>query len=185
MIEETIQELEDGIAKAQDALKRELARLRTGRASASLLDSIRVEYYGSMTPLNQMASISVPEPRLIVVKPFDKSTIQTIEKAIMTSPVDLNPQNDGEIIRIPVPALTEERRKDLVKVARDHGEKCKVAIRASRHDARDMLETMKKDGDFGEDEIDRALKRVESVVQDGNASTDAIIAKKEKDILEI
>ena len=185
MIEETIQELKDGIANAHEALKRELGRLRTGRANASLLDSIRVEYYGAMTPLNQMASVSVPEPRLIIVKPFDKSTLQTIEKAIMTSPVDLNPQNDGEIIRIPVPALTEERRKDLVKVARDHGEKCKIAIRAARHDAKDMLETFKKEGEFGEDEVDRAMKKVEAIVQDANAKTDEIIAKKEKDILEI
>lgn len=185
MIEETIQELKDGITKAHEALRRELGRLRTGRANPGMLDSIRVEYYGAQTPLNQMASVSVPEPRLIIIKPFDKTTIGQIEKAIMMSPVDLNPQNDGEVIRIPVPALTEERRKDLVKVARGHGETCKIAIRAARHEARDMMDAFKKDGDFGEDEVDRALKKLEGVVQEGNSATDEIIAKKEKDILEI
>lgn len=185
MIQETIDELGETIGKAHEALKRELTRLRTGRAHAGLLDGIRVEYYGSMTPLNQMASIGVPEPRLLIVKPFDKTTIGSVEKSIMASPLNLNPQNDGEVIRIPVPALTEERRKDLVKVARDHGEKCKIAIRAARHEARDMMEAFKKDGEFGEDEVDRAMKRVESIVQEGNSLTDTIITRKEKDVLEI
>lgn len=185
MIDETIEELSAAIAKAHEALKRDLSRLRTGRASADMLDSIRVDYYGTPTPINQLASVTVPEARLLMIKPWDKSTIVLIEKAIMTAPIDLNPQNDGEIIRIPVPSLTEERRKDLVKVAKDHGEKCKVVIRAARHDAKDMMETLKKDGEFGEDEVDRAMKKVEAIVQEGTARTDEIIAKKEKDIMEI
>lgn len=185
MIDEAQQELKDAIAKAHDSLKKELSRLRTGRASADMLDSIRVDYYGTPTPITQMASVSVPEARLMVVKPWDKSTLSLIEKAIMTSSVDLNPQNDGEIIRLPVPALTEERRKDLVKVVRDHGEKCKVAIRAARRDAREFIETLKKEGEVGGDAADRALKEVETIVQTGGSKTDEIVAKKEKDVMAI
>lgn len=185
MIEETIQELEAAMGKAHEALRRDLAKLRTGRASPEVLDSIRVDYYGTPTPIGQMASVTVPEPRMMMVKPWDKTALPLIEKAIMISNTGLNPQNDGEIIRLPVPPLTEERRKEIVKVARDHGEKCKVAIRSVRHDARDILEAMKKDGDAGEDEIERAMKRVESAVQGGNTVTDEIVSKKEKDILTV
>ena len=185
MIDEAHQELKDAIAKAHDSLKKELSRLRTGRASADMLDSIRVDYYGTPTPITQMASVSVPEARMMIVKPWDKSTLSLIEKAIRTSSVDLNPQNDGEIIRLPVPALTEERRKDLVKVVRDHGEKCKVAIRAARRDAREFIETLKKEGEVGGDAADRAMKEVEAVVQAGGTRTDEIVAKKEKDVMAV
>lgn len=185
MIDETLGELQDGIAKAHDALKRDLGKLRTGRASADMLETVRVDYYGTPTPINQMASVTVPEARLLVIKPWDRSAIQLIEKAIQTSPLELNPQNDGEIIRIPIPPLTEERRRDIVKVARDYGEKCKVAIRAARHDAKDMLESLKKEGEAGEDEVDRAMKKLESIVQEGTARTDEIVARKEKDVMEI
>ena len=159
--------------------------MRTGRANPQLLESIRVDYYGTPTPISQMAAVTVPDARMLMIKPWDKSSIILIEKAIMMSPIDLNPQNDGEIIRIPIPALTEERRRDLVKVARDFGEKCKVAIRAARHDAKSMMEAFKKDGDFGEDEVDRAMKKVEAIVQEGNARTDEIIDNKEKDMMSI
>ncbi|MGE0787961.1 MAG: ribosome recycling factor [Sandaracinaceae bacterium] len=185
MIDDTLKELSDSIAKAQDALKRELTKLRTGRASPEILNTIRVDYYGTMTPLPQMASITVPEARMLIVKPWDKSAIPLVEKAIATSPLELNPQNDGEIIRIPIPMLTEERRRDIVKVVRDYGEKCKIAIRSARHDAKDMLETLKKEGDISEDDADRAMKKVESIVQDGNSATDDIVGKKEKDVMEI
>jgi ribosome recycling factor len=185
MIDDAINELHAAISKAHDSLRKELSRLRTGRANPEVLDSIRIDYYGTPTPIAQMASVSVPEARMIVIKPWDKSSIALIEKAIAASPIELNPQNDGEIIRLPIPSLTEERRKDLVKVARDHGEKCKVAIRAARHDAKDFIESLKKEGDVGEDEADRAQKKVESIVQDGTGKTDEIIAKKEKDIMEI
>lgn len=185
MIDDTLKELKEGISKAHEALKRELTKLRTGRASPEILDTIRVEYYGTMTPLNQMASITVPEARMLIVKPYDKSTLQLVERAIATSPLELNPQNDGEIIRIPIPMLTEERRKEITKVVRDYGEKCKIAIRAARHDAKDMIETLKKEGDVGEDDADRAMKKVEAIVQEGNAATDEIVAKKEKDVMEI
>jgi ribosome recycling factor len=185
MIDETIQELQAGIAKAHDALKRDLGKLRTGRASADMLESIRVDYYGTPTPINQMASVTVPEARMLLIKPWDRSAISLIEKAIQVSPLELNPQNDGELIRIPIPALTEERRREIVKIARDYGEKCRVAIRAARHEAKDMLEELKKEGEAGEDEIDRAIKKLEAIVQDGTAKADEIVARKEKDVMEI
>lgn len=185
MIDEALEELQTSIGKAHEALKRDLSRLRTGRASPELLESIRVDYYGTPTPINQMASVSVPEPRMMVVKPWDKTTLSLIEKAIMTSSIDINPQNDGEIIRLPVPPLTEERRKKLVKVARDHGEKCKVAIRAARREAKEFIETLKKDGDVGEDAADRAMKEVEAYTQKGGAKTDEIVSKKEADVMKV
>lgn len=185
MIDETLEELKDAIAKAHESLKRELGKLRTGRASADMLESIRVDYYGSPTPINQMASVTVPEARLLVIKPWDRSAISLIERAIQTSPLELNPQNDGEIIRIPIPSLTEERRRDIVKVARDYGEKSRVAIRAARHDAKDILETLKKEGEAGEDEVDRAMKKLEAIVSEGTAKADEIVSRKEKDIMEL
>lgn len=185
MIDETLAELQDGIAKAHDSLKRDLGKLRTGRASPDILDSIRVDYYGTPTPLNQMASVTVPESRMLIIKPWDRSSISLIERAIMTSPLELNPQNDGEIIRIPIPALTEQRRRDLVKVAKEYGEKCRVAVRASRHSAKDILEELKKEGEAGEDEVDRAMKKLEAIVSDGTAKVEEIVARKEKDIMEI
>jgi ribosome recycling factor len=185
MIDETLAELQAGIAKAHDSLKRDLAKLRTGRASPDMLDSIRVDYYGSPTPINQMASVTVPEARMLVIKPWDRSSISMIERAIQTSPLELNPQNDGEIIRLPIPALTEQRRRELVKVAKDYGEKCRVAIRAARHEAKDILEELKKEGEAGEDEVDRALKKVEAIVSEGTAKVEEIVARKEKDVMEI
>jgi ribosome recycling factor len=185
MIEETLEELKDAIAKAQEALKRELSRLRTGRASPEMLESVRVDYYGTPTPINQMASVTVPEARLLVIKPWDRSTISLIERAIQTSPLELNPQNDGEIIRIPIPTLTEERRRDIVKVAKEYGEKCRVAIRAARHDAKEVLEELKKEGEAGEDEVDRAMKKLETIVADGTARTEEIVSRKEKDVMEL
>lgn len=185
MIDDALQELNSSIAAAHDALKRELGKVRTGRASPDMLDSIRVDYYGTPTPIHQMASISVPEARMMVVKPWDKSTLSLIEKAIMTSGVDLNPQNDGEIIRLPVPPLTEERRKGMVKLAREHGEKCKVAIRAARRDAKEFIDTLKKEGEIGQDDADRAQKEIEAIVQAAGNKADEIVAKKEKDVMEI
>ncbi len=183
MIDETLAELQEAIAKAHESLKRDLAKLRTGRASPEMLDSLRVDYYGSPTPINQMASVTVPEARMLLIKPWDRSSISMIERAIQTSPLDLNPQNDGEIIRIPIPALTEQRRRELVKVARDYGEKCRVAIRAARHDAKDMLEELKSE--VGEDEVERAMKKLEAIVSEGTAKVEEIVSRKEKDVMEI
>jgi ribosome recycling factor len=185
MIEETLQELRDAIDRAHDALKRELSKLRTGRANSALLDSLRVDYYGTPTPLTQMANIAVPEARMLTVKPWDKGQVKPIEKAILESGLGLNPQTDGDLIRIPMPALTEDRRKELVKLARKYGEECKVAIRKARHDAKDMLSGLQTEGEVSEDDADRAQKKVEEVVQDGTARADDIVSRKEKDILEV
>lgn len=185
MLAETLEELKDGIAKAHEALKRDLAKIRAGRANPDILDSLRIDYYGTPTPLKQLASISVPEARLIVLKPFDRSLMQPIEKAIMETQLGLNPSNDGEIIRIPMPPLTEERRKDLVKLARKSSEDSKVAIRKARHDAKDMIDSLQKEGEVGEDDADRARKELEETVKTGAARVDEIVGKKEADILEV
>ena len=185
MIDETLEQLQDNISKAHEALQRELAKLRTGRASPELLESVRVDYYGSPTQLKQMATISVPEPRMLAVKAFDRTQVKAIERAIMSAGLGLNPQSDGELIRVPLPMLTEERRKDLVKLAREQGEECKISIRRSRPEAKDLLDALQKDGDASEDDVERAMKKVEEVVQAGTSKTDTIVARKEKDILEI
>jgi ribosome recycling factor len=183
MIDEVLEELRQAMEKAQGALRRELSKLRTGRAHAGMLDGIRVDYYGQTTPIAQMATVSVPEPRLITVKPWDKSQVQAIDKAIRESDLGLNPQVDGELIRLPIPALSEERRKDLVKLARKHGEECKVAIRKARHDALDMLSELKKSGDASEDDVERAKKKAEELVSEGGHTVDQIVQSKEKEIL--
>jgi ribosome recycling factor len=135
--------------------------------------------------LKQLSSISVPEARMIVLKPFDRTQMQVIEKAIMEAQLGLNPSNDGELIRIPMPPLTEERRKELVKVARKSGEECKVAIRKARHDAKDMIDSLQKEGEVGEDDADRARKELEEIVKGGTSKVDEIVGKKEADILEV
>jgi ribosome recycling factor len=185
MIEDILSELKASSEKAKDALKRELSKLRTGRAHPAMLDMLRVDYYGQPTPIAQMASVGVPEPRLLTVKPWDKSVVQAVEKAIRESDLGLNPQTDGDLIRIPVPALSEERRKDLVKVAKKSGEECKVAVRKARHEALDMLSELKDGGDASEDEVDRAKKKAEELVSEAGHSIDQIIAAKEKEILAI
>ncbi|HLV67913.1 MAG TPA: ribosome recycling factor [Polyangiaceae bacterium] len=183
MIDDVLLELKQSAEKAKDALKRELTKLRTGRAHAGMLDSLRVEYYGTSTPIAQMATVSVPEPRLITVKPWDKSQVQAVEKAIRESDLGLNPQVDGELIRIPVPPLSEERRKELVKVAKKHGEDCKVSVRKARHDALDMLDEIKSSGGASEDDVERAKKKAEEIVSEAGQAVDQIIQQKEKEIL--
>jgi ribosome recycling factor len=185
MVNDTIAELEKDIVKAHDGLKRELAKIRTGRAHPSILESVRVEIYGSSMPISQCASVNVPEARLLTVKPWDKTQLKAIEKAIVTSPLGLNPQSDGEMLRIPMPPLTAERRKELTKLVKKHGEDTKVAVRKARHDAKDMLDSLKKDGEISEDDLERAQKKVEEVVQKANSDVDATIARKDKDLLEV
>ena len=185
MIDEVLAELRQAAEKAKEALKRELSKLRTGRAHAGMLDTLRVEYYGSVTPISQMATVNAPEPRLITVKPWDKSQVQAVEKAIRESDLGLNPQTDGEVIRIPIPALSEERRRDLVKVAKKHGEDCKVSVRKARHEALDLLSEIKEDGGASEDEVERAKKKAEEIVAEAGHSVDQIISQKEKEILTI
>lgn len=185
MVGETIEELKSGLAKAHESLKRELAKIRTGRAHPSILDSVRVDAYGSPTPIAQLATINVPEARMLTIKPWDKSQIKAIEKALLQSPLGLTPQNDGEIIRVPLPPLTEERRKEFVKIARRSGEDCKVAIRKARHEAKEMIESLVDDKEIGEDDGERGYKEVEELIQRASAEVDQIVARKEKDILEV
>ncbi len=185
MIDEVHKDLLGSVAKAQDALKRELSKLRAGRASPALLDGIRVDYYGTLTPLAQMAHVNVPEPRLLTVKPWDKSQVKAVEKALRESDLGLNPQPDGEIIRIPLPPLTEERRKEFVKIGRKYGEECKVAIRKARHDALDMLTAIENDGEASADDVDRAKKRAEDSIAEATKAVDTIVGSKEKDIMEV
>ena len=180
MIDDVQKELGSAISKAHDALRRDLAKLRAGRANPSLLDGIKVDYYGSQTPLAQMAHVNVPEPRLITVKPWDKSQIKAVEKALRESDLGLNPQPDGDIIRIPLPPLTEERRKEFVKIARKYGEECKVTIRKARHDALDMLSELEAEGQASADEVDRAKKKAEETIPEASKSVDSIVAHEGK-----
>jgi ribosome recycling factor len=185
MINDLQKELASSVAKSHDALKRELTKLRAGRASAALLDGIKADYYGTPTPLAQMAHVSIPEPRLLTVKPWDRSQVKAVEKALRESDLGLNPQVDGDLVRIPLPPLTEERRKEFVKIARKYGEECKVGIRKSRHDALDMLSQFEVEGTSSADEVDRAKKKVEETIQEAVKQVDSMIANKEKDILEV
>jgi ribosome recycling factor len=185
MIEDVFSDLQESTDKAHEALRRELGKLRTGRAHPGMLDSVRVDYYGTKTPISQMAAIGVPEPRMLTVKPWEKPQVAAIDKAIRESGLGLNPQLDGDLIRVPVPPLSEERRKDLVKLAKKHGEDCKIAIRKSRHDAIDLLQEMKKSGDASEDEVERAKKRAEELIAGANQATDTLVQAKEKEILTV
>ncbi|AUX45993.1 ribosome recycling factor [Sorangium cellulosum] len=185
MLEDVIKELREGIEKAIEALRRDLAKVRTGRANAAMLDGIRVDYYGVPTPIQQMATVSVPEPRLITIKPWEKNQVKAIEKAIRESDLGLNPQVDADLIRLPIPPLTEERRREMVKLTKKNGEDCKVAIRKHRRDANELVDTLEKDGEVSGDEADRAKKKVEDVVAEGTSKVDAVIAAKEKDILDV
>jgi ribosome recycling factor len=185
MIDDVHKDLSTSIGKAHEALKRELSKLRAGRANPSLLEGIRVDYYGTPTPLAQMAHVNVPEPRLLTVKPWDKTVVKAVEKAIRETDLGLNPQTDGDLIRIPLPPLTEERRKEFVKIARKYGEECKVAIRKARHDALDFLNQLETDGEASADDVDRGKKKAEDTVADAAKQVDTMIAHKEKDILEV
>ncbi len=185
MLDDVHKELLTSISKAHEVLKRDLGKLRAGRANPNLLDGIRVDYYGTMTPLSQMAHINVPEARLLTVKPWDKTSMKAVEKALRESDLGLNPQTDGDIIRIPLPPLTEERRKEFVKIGKKYGEECKVTIRKARHDALDMLSQIETDGEASADEVDRSKKKAEESVADGSKQVDAMVAHKEKDILEL
>lgn len=185
MLDDVLLELRASADKAFDALRRDLAKVRTGRAHPSMLDGIRVDYYGASTPLSQMANINVPEPRLMTVKAWDKGQVKAIDKAIREGDLGLNPQVDGDLIRIPIPALTEERRKDLVKVIRKNGEECKVAIRKHRRDALEMIDQFQKDGDVSEDDADRSRKKVEDTTAELVKQVDTIVGGKEKDLMEV
>ncbi|MBU1056280.1 MAG: ribosome recycling factor [Proteobacteria bacterium] len=184
MIESLYQELKENMGKSISALHNELKRVRTGRASLSILDGIRVDYYGTLTPLNQMASLAVPESRLITVQPWDVSVIKEIEKAILKSDLGLTPSNDGKIIRISIPPLTEERRKKLVKVVNKMCEDYKIAVRNLRRDSNELIKGFKKDGEIAEDAAFKAQDGVQKITDEHIRIIDNIYKEKEKEILE-
>jgi ribosome recycling factor len=168
-----------------DTLLRELGTMRTGRASLAMLDNIRVDYYGTPTPLNQVGNLAVPDPTLITLQPWDPSLLPAIEKAIRTSDLDLNPQNDGKIIRIPVPSLTEERRKSLVKIAHKHAEEARVAVRNVRRDVNEHIKKLLKDHDLGEDDEKHALAEVQKLTDQHIEEIGAALKMKEAEIMEV
>lgn len=180
--------IDDGTKRMEGALSsldREFGKLRTGRASTALVDNLEVDYYGTATPLNQIASISVPDPRTITIQPWDKGAFGAVEKAIQGSDLGLNPVNDGKIIRISIPPLTEERRKDLVKVAKKYTEEAKIAVRNVRRDMNESFKKMQKDKEITEDEQHKAQDDVQKLTDDYVKLADESLAEKEKEILEI
>jgi ribosome recycling factor len=183
--DEAVKALTEKVKKAVDGLKMNLTKIRTGRANAAMLDGIRVDFYGTPTPLAQCAAVAVPEARMITVKPWDKTIIRDIEKAIHEANIGLSPQNDGEIIRLPVPPLTEQRRKDIAKQVKALGEDHKVTIRNERRDANEKLKQLLKDKVITEDESKRAQEKTQKETDAGIALVDDIVSKKEKEVLEV
>jgi ribosome recycling factor len=174
-----------GMTKALESFKRDLSKVRTGRASLSLLDDVKVDYYGTPTPLNQVGSMAVPEPRLITIQPWEKNLIGEIEKAILKADLGLNPNSDGQIIRLVFPPLTEERRKEMVKQVKRMGEDAKVGIRNVRREANDTLKRLEKDKDITEDDLKRGEKEIQDVTDDFVSRVDKVIEEKEKDLMEL
>lgn len=184
MLDLIYSELEEAFDRALNALRQNLLKVRTGRANLGILDGIKIEFYGTMTPLNQVGTLKVADPRLITVQPWDKSMIPAIERAIASSDLGLNPSNDGTLIRIPIPALTGERRKELVKIVKRHAEEAKVAIRNERRSANDVAKSLQKDGEIGEDDYRRGLSKIQQLTDQRTDQVDEIIGDKEKEIME-
>lgn len=185
MVNDILAEAKSEMDKAVDAFHREIVTVRTGRANPSLLDSIRVDYYGSQVPVNQVASVTIPEPRLVVLQPFDKTVIPELEKAIQASSLGLTPSNDGNVVRLPIPQLTEERRKELVKVVHGMSEDCKVSVRNHRRDANDLLKAAQKDGEIPEDDAKRGTDQIQKLTDDYVKKIDDMLAEKEAEIMEV
>ncbi|MEA3459186.1 MAG: ribosome recycling factor [Chloroflexota bacterium] len=184
MIEDVIEEAKVKMGKAVDALRRNLMTIRTGRASPALVEGLRIECYGTSTPLGQLATIAVPEPRLIVIRPWDPNILENIERAILQSELGLNPINDGKIIRLPIPRLTEERRRDLTKLVSRRVEEGKIAVRNCRRDALKELRTLKGEGSISEDDFYRAKDNLQEVTDEFIAKMDELGERKEKEIME-
>ncbi len=185
MINDVIADAKARMQKAIEALRHEFASLRTGRASPTLLEQIRVDYYGVATPITQVATVTVPEPRLLVIAPWDKKMVKDIEKAILKSELGLMPSSDGTHVRVPIPPLTQERRKELAKVAHKHAEEGRVAIRNVRREAKEMIEDLEEEGDVSEDDCKRGLDDLQKLTDKFIAEVDALLAVKEKEILEV
>jgi ribosome recycling factor len=185
MMKEILGECEQKMAKAVDSVSRELAGIRTGRASAALLDGVRVSAYGSMVPVKQMANIGIPDPKLIVVQPWDRTLLGELEKAILKSDLGLTPSSDGNVIRLHIPPLTEERRRELAKLVRKLAEEGKIAIRNIRRESNDRLKTQEKDGSISEDDSRRAQKKTQELTDTYSGRVDDILEKKEEEIMTV
>jgi len=185
VIDETLFEAEEKMEKAVSVAKDDLASVRTGRATPAMFSRVVVDYYGAMTPLNQLSSINIPEARMAIIKPYDASQLRTIEKAIRDSDLGLNPSNDGQIIRVIIPQLSEERRREMVKVARHKGEDARVTIRSIRRKAMEELHRIVRDGEAGEDEVTRAEKELQGVTDRYVHQVDDLVKHKESELLEV
>ncbi len=183
--DDILKDLSDRIAKTLDQLRHDLAAVRTGRASLHLLDNVKVDYYGTPTPLNQVATLSVPEARLIMVKPWEKNMIPVIEKAIRDANLGVNPMSDRDLVRVPIPPLTEERRREIVKQVKHKGEEHKIAVRNERRDVKELIEASEKDGDIAADDAKKALEKMQKATDDGVKRIDEIVAAKEKDVMQV
>ncbi|QYC39411.1 Ribosome-recycling factor [Nonomuraea coxensis DSM 45129] len=185
MIDETLLEAEEKMDKAVSVAKEDFATIRTGRVTPAMFNKISAEYYGTPTPIQQLASFHVPEARMVLIQPFDKSSMGAIEKAIRDSDLGVNPTDDGQVIRVTFPELSEERRKEYIKVARNKGEHAKVSIRNIRRSAKDVLDKLVKDGEAGEDEVRRAEKELDDMTQKHVAKIDELLKHKEAELLEV
>ena len=185
MIDETLLEGEEKMQKAVEVAKDELATVRTGRANPAMFSGIVVDYYGSPTPLNQLASVSVPEARLVVIKPYDASQLGAMEKAIRDSDLGVNPSNDGQLIRVSIPQMTEERRKEMVKLAKHKGEEGKITVRGIRRKVKEEIDRIVKDGEAGEDEGTRGEKELENLTHRYVGQIDELVKHKEAELLEV
>lgn len=185
MIDDTLLESLDKMQKAVEHVQHQFVSVRTGRASPALIEKLNVEYYGTQVPLQQLASFQVPEARLLIVKPHDRASVAAIEKALKASDLGVNPSNDGAVIRLAFPALTEDRRKEYVKVVKNIAEEGRVAVRNARRDARKAMETAEKDGDISKDELERAEKDLEKSTQEHVDLIDKAAARKEQEVMEV
>ncbi len=183
--DDVLKDLHGRIQKTLDHFRQELLGIRTGRASLHLLDGVKVDYYGTPTPLNQVATLAVADARLITVKPWEKSLIPVIDKAIRDANIGLNPMSDKDLVRVPVPALTEERRREIVKQVKHKGEEQKLAIRNERRDAKELVEAAEKDGDLSADEAKKTLEKVQKETDEGVKKIDEMVAAKEKDVMQV
>lgn len=185
MLKDIIKEAEEKMKKSISVLKQDLSTMKAGRANPSILDRIEVDYYGTMTPLNQMANVSTPEPRILLIQPWDKSSMKSIEKAILISDLGLNPSNDGNTIRLVIPELTEETRKNIVKNVKKAGEESKVAVRSIRRDANDKVKALKKDNSITEDEVKKAEEDIQKKTDSFIKEIEKLVEVKEKEVMTV
>ena len=185
MIDEILLESEERMSNSVEHTREDLTTIRTGRANPAMFNGVIAEYYGVPTPITQMATISVPEPRMLLIKPYEMNVMNVIENAIRNSDLGVNPTNDGQVLRVTIPQLTEERRKDMVKVAKSKGEDGKIAVRNIRRKGMEQLKKLQKDGDAGEDEVQAAEKELDKVTQTYVAQIDEVVAKKEAELMEV